>query len=74
LFNRIDKILLLIDDLKQEAIFLEHINVGGGLGVCYQNSSTYNNLNNLELIPTIQEYVNLLLHKLIPTNLKIYID
>ncbi len=60
----IDKILKLINDLKRESIILEYINVGGGLGVCYQN----------ETVPNIAEYVDLLLNKLSSTNLKIYIE
>ena len=60
----IDKILKIIDALKEESIILEHINVGGGLGVCYQN----------EKLPNISQYVDLLLNKLLLTNLKIYIE
>lgn len=69
----IERVLLLINNLQKDSIWLEHVNVGGGLGVCYQPVpvSAY---NKLQLIPNITEYVELLLSKLNTTNLKIYIE
>lgn len=60
----IDKVLILIDYLKTINITIEHVNVGGGLGVSY----------NQDLAPTIQEYVKALLNKLANTNLCLYIE
>lgn len=34
-----DRILILVDKLKAENIHLEHIDLGGGLGVCYENET-----------------------------------
>ncbi len=44
----LDKILVLIEKLKKLGITFSHLNVGGGLGVCYQN----------ETPPTPKEYVD----------------
>jgi diaminopimelate decarboxylase len=60
----IDQILKLIDSLKSMDIKIYHINVGGGLGVVYNN----------ETVPSPQAYVEILLLKLKPTNLAIYIE
>ncbi|MDO8813264.1 MAG: diaminopimelate decarboxylase [Gallionella sp.] len=46
-----EKILLLIDALTAEGIPLEHIDLGGGLGICYNN----------ETPPAITDYVAALL-------------
>ncbi len=62
--DAIDKILVLIHDLKKINIILEHINIGGGPGVVYQK----------ELLPTIQEYIQALMRKLKVTNLQVYIE
>lgn len=35
----LDKILILMEELKKLDIPLSHLNVGGGLGVCYQNET-----------------------------------
>ncbi len=50
----IDQLLALSDQLAKEAIHLTHINIGGGLGVAYQQ----------EIIPTPQEYCKKVLQKL----------
>lgn len=60
----IDKILEFIKFLDASGIQLEHINIGGGLGVIYNN----------ETVPTPTEYVKSLLQKLAKTNLTIYIE
>ncbi len=49
-----EKVLLLVDTLAQEGIKLEHIDLGGGLGICYQD----------ETPPSIAEYANALLSAL----------
>ncbi len=50
----LDKILDLIEKLKALGINLEHLNVGGGLGVCYQN----------ETPPTPNEYITAILRSI----------
>lgn len=47
----VEKILLLVDALSDEGICLEHLNLGGGLGICYQD----------ETPPAISEYIAALL-------------
>lgn len=46
-----EKVLFLVDALAQEGIRLEHIDLGGGLGICY----------NAETPPAIADYVSALL-------------
>jgi diaminopimelate decarboxylase len=46
-----EKILLLVDTLAQEGIRLEHLDLGGGLGICYKD----------ETPPSIAEYSTALL-------------
>lgn len=62
----IDKILELVKYLNFNFINikLKHINVGGGLGVSYNN----------EQAPSPEEYIKALLDKLRPTGLMIYIE
>lgn len=50
----IDRLLKLFVELKDKKILLEHINIGGGLGVPYQN----------EIPPTIAQYITAVLKKL----------
>jgi len=50
----VEKILALIDILAIEGISLEHLDLGGGLGICYKN----------ETPPAITDYVNALLSAL----------
>ena len=49
-----EKVLLLVDTLAQEGIKLEHIDLGGGLGICYND----------ETPPSIAEYTTALLSAL----------
>lgn len=35
--DALDRVLLLVDNLAERGIFLSHIDVGGGLGVCYDD-------------------------------------
>lgn len=44
-------LLLLIDQLEQSGIELQHIDIGGGLGVCYQD----------EVVPSLDAYMTSLL-------------
>jgi len=60
----IDKILELKRDLNQMCIAISHLNVGGGLGICYHH----------ETPPAPIEYVNALLTKLRHTDLTIHIE
>lgn len=50
----IDRIIQLLDSIKAAGIDLQHVNVGGGLGVRYQEENP----------PSIQEYVQTLANKL----------
>ncbi len=43
----IEKVLLLVDELAAEGIVLEHLDLGGGLGICYRD----------ETPPAIADYV-----------------
>lgn len=43
----VEKVLLLVDALAQEGIALEHLDLGGGLGICYQD----------ETPPAISDYI-----------------
>ncbi|MDO8349707.1 MAG: diaminopimelate decarboxylase [Gallionella sp.] len=47
----VEKILLLVDALSSEGIALEHLDLGGGLGICYQD----------ETPPAITDYIAALL-------------
>ncbi len=49
-----EKVLLLVDALAQEGIKLEHLDLGGGLGICYKD----------ETPPSIAEYSTALLSAL----------
>lgn len=62
--NAIEQLLLIIQQLKKHNITLEYIDIGGGLGVCYQD----------EIPPTPEEYVTAILRKLQDTNLELHIE
>lgn len=62
--DALDKILEMITELKKEGIELSHIDLGGGLGVCYQD----------ETPPTLPEFANALLPKLKALGLKVYME
>jgi diaminopimelate decarboxylase len=49
-----DRLLLLVDQLKDHGIQLQHIDIGGGLGVHYQN----------EDVPSVDDYMAQLLPRL----------
>jgi diaminopimelate decarboxylase len=50
----IEKVLLLVDELEKLGIELEHLDLGGGLGICYQD----------ETPPAISDYIAALLSAL----------
>lgn len=50
----LDKLLILIDQLADDGIVLQHIDLGGGLGIRYRD----------EQVPTVQTYLQPLLTKL----------
>lgn len=62
--DALDKLLLLIDKLETRGIHLQHIDLGGGLGVTYEN----------EVPPTPEDYVNQVLVKLASRDLTIMFE
>jgi len=58
------KILSLITTLKQHDINLSHLDIGGGLGVCYQEESP----------PTPKEYIEAVLALVKPSQLTLHIE
>ncbi len=60
----LDKLLQLIDQLAAKGIFLHHIDLGGGLGICYKD----------EITPTVKSYLQPLLHALKERRLKILLE
>ncbi len=60
----LDKILLLVDQLAASGIILHHIDLGGGLGIRYQD----------ETAPTVKSYLQPLLQKLNGRSLKILLE
>jgi diaminopimelate decarboxylase len=62
--SAIDHILSLIDELANHGIKLQHIDLGGGLGVCYRNEEP----------PSIENYVNAMLDKLRKRSLEVIVE
>ena len=60
----LDKLLLLVDQLAGHDINLHHIDLGGGLGIRYQD----------EEAPTVKSYLQPLLHKLKERKLKVLVE
>ncbi|WP_153111323.1 diaminopimelate decarboxylase [Propionivibrio limicola] len=60
----LDKVLLLIDQLAASGITLHHIDLGGGLGIRYQDEGA----------PTVNSYLQPLLKKLKARSLKIVLE
>jgi len=60
----LDKILLLIDELAAAGITLQHIDLGGGLGIRYRD----------EMPPTVKAYLQPLLQKIANRGLKILLE
>ena len=62
--DALDRVLAMIDTLASKGIVIKHLDIGGGLGVRYNN----------ETPPTPAEYANALLPKLQERNLKVYLE
>lgn len=62
--DALDKVLLLVDRLYAEKITIEHLDLGGGLGICYQHESP----------PKPKDYIAALLKKLANRNIKILLE
>lgn len=60
----IEKVLLLVDALAAEGIRLEHLDLGGGLGICYDD----------ETPPAIAEYIAALLRALAGRSEKLILE
>lgn len=62
--DALDRVLLLIDRLAELDIQLSHLDLGGGLGVCYKN----------ETPPATSDYIAALLKRLEGRNLKLILE
>ncbi len=62
--DAIDRVLALVDQLADIGIKLDHVDLGGGLGVTYRE----------ETPPTVEEYVNAVLKKFSGRQLKILLE
>ncbi|MCL4469980.1 MAG: diaminopimelate decarboxylase [Gammaproteobacteria bacterium] len=62
--DALDKVLLLIDALEREGIAIRHLDLGGGLGICYSD----------ETPPPVADYAETLLAKLAGRNFKILLE
>tara|TARA_B110000967_G_scaffold207953_1_gene258645 strand:+ start:206 stop:1459 length:1254 start_codon:yes stop_codon:yes gene_type:complete len=62
LLEALDKTLELITELKEEKIYLKHIDIGGGVGVAYEQESTIN----------INDYIQTVITKV--GNLKVIVE
>ena len=56
--------MALVDELKQDGIELEHVDIGGGLGITYQD----------ETPPTAKEYADVVIDTLQNKNLGLIIE
>ena len=62
--DALDRVMVMIDELKKRGIDLKHIDIGGGLGVCYKD----------ETPPSVEEYANALEPALEKLGLKVYME
>lgn len=62
--DALDRVLLLVDKLAGQGIAIKHLDLGGGLGVCYTD----------EKPPTPQEYISAVLEKLEGRNLELIFE
>ncbi len=62
--DAIDRVLVLIDTLKENGIELEHVDLGGGLGVVYDD----------ETPPTPKEFIDAIMPKLEGRDLKLVLE
>ena len=64
LIDALDRVLRLTDDLLNEGIAIEHIDMGGGLGIRYQDESP----------PDVQTYAGAVAERLSGRPLKLYLE
>ena len=64
LLDALDRLLLVIDKLKDNGIEIEHLDIGGGLGVRYKNENP----------PSPDEYIQDILKKLKGRNLTLIVE
>lgn len=62
--DALDRVMVMIAELKKRGIDLKHIDIGGGLGVCYKD----------ETPPSVEEYANALKPALQELGLKVYME
>ncbi len=62
--DALERILKLVEQLKAHSINLHHLDLGGGLGICYQN----------EKPPAPKEYVQQMLRQLGNTDFEIFLE
>ncbi len=62
--DALDRVLSLIEQLAEQNILLEHIDLGGGLGVCYKD----------EVPPVPADYIAAVKQKLAPYNLHLVVE
>ena len=62
--DALDRLLYLVDQLKKNNIQLSHIDIGGGIGICYQDESP----------PDFEIYIKEILNKIKGLNVKIIFE
>ncbi|CAM8392269.1 diaminopimelate decarboxylase [Candidatus Methylopumilus planktonicus] len=62
--DALDRVLSLVDQLKKNNIHLSHIDIGGGIGICYQDESP----------PDFEIYIKEILNKIKDLNVKIIFE
>lgn len=62
--DALDRVLSLVDELEAEGIYLQHIDLGGGLGICYRD----------EQPPHPSEYVAAILERLAGRKIEIVLE
>ncbi len=62
--DALDRLLSLVDKLKKNNIQLSHIDIGGGIGICYQDESP----------PDFEIYIKEILNKIKDFNIKIIFE
>ena len=62
--DALDRVMIMIDKLKELGITLKHIDIGGGLGVTYKD----------ETPPSVEEYANAMRPALEKLGLKVYME
>lgn len=62
--DALDRMLGLVDALKEKGIELEHLDLGGGIGICYNN----------EVVPSISEFVATVADRVNAKNLALMLE